>query len=267
MSRRVAGGITGMTLFPCLRQAVDYAGADAAFQALEMMYTHSRHRFAIWGRDIYDQVCRITLADAAEPRARVRLVMRVGVWCGAGTPLLPSSAGGDEVLCMAFLCGILFHQCDDSADARLALDGHTQARRAAYPRVAAALTAARCDAEERQCAVRVLFRALMREIGRELARLSWGRVRAAVRVRPYAMHWLGEAAKAACAPGGAGRAEDLRAFETDFGEGASALGVCGGLVAHEAEHGDTALDARRARGGEGAGHDGTGGGGEDRVQL
>lgn len=200
-----------------LRAAAERGDADAALQVLMVLFVHHRHRFSARGRELLESVCQIPLERATQPRAVVRLVMRVGVWCGAGTPLLPCGAG-DEVLCMAMICGVLTHQRDDTEEQRIALDGHTQARRCAYPRVSAALTAARCDAEERQCVVRVLFRALLREIGRALARLSWARVRAAVRVRPYAMHWLEETAKAAYAPGGQGRARDLLAFERDFSQ-------------------------------------------------
>ena len=49
------------------------------------------------------------------------------------------------------------------------------------------------------------------------AALRWAKGRLAVRVRPYALHWLEEHAKAQCAPEGHGRKRDREAFEADFG--------------------------------------------------
>ena len=40
--------------------------------------------------------------------------------------------------------------------------------------------------------------------------------RDAVRVRPYALHWLEEVAKARCAPSGEQRSRDREAFEADL---------------------------------------------------
>ena len=45
----------------------------------------------------------------------------------------------------------------------------------------------------------------------------WKRVQWAVRVRPYALHWLEEHAKLHYAPEGAGHARDRASFEAAFG--------------------------------------------------
>ena len=55
-------------------------------------------------------------------------------------------------------------------------------------------------------------RALWDEAKRHSARV-WTLFRWAVRVRPYALHWLEEHVKVQCAPGGAGRKRDRAAYE------------------------------------------------------
>ena len=49
-----------------------------------------------------------------------------------------------------------------------------------------------------------------------LASVRWGKVRAAVRARPWLLAWQQHTAERLCAPGGAGRRADHEAFEADF---------------------------------------------------
>ena len=53
----------------------------------------------------------------------------------------------------------------------------------------------------------------------EAARAStrWEKVRAAVRVRKYAIAWQEHVAELVCAPNGSGRRADLAAYVADFG--------------------------------------------------
>ena len=49
-----------------------------------------------------------------------------------------------------------------------------------------------------------------------LASTRWEKVRAAVRVRKYAIAWQEHVAELVCAPNGSGRRADLAAFVADF---------------------------------------------------
>ena len=51
---------------------------------------------------------------------------------------------------------------------------------------------------------------------RRVALVRWELIRDAVRARGVVVFWMGEAAKAACAPGGAGRQTDAVAFANEF---------------------------------------------------
>jgi hypothetical protein len=48
------------------------------------------------------------------------------------------------------------------------------------------------------------------------ARLRWSKVRWAVKVRPYGLHWLREANERLCAPGKSWSERDKRAYAADF---------------------------------------------------
>lgn len=47
-------------------------------------------------------------------------------------------------------------------------------------------------------------------------RFRWSKVRCAVKVRPYVLHWLREANESLCAPGKSWSERDKRAYAADF---------------------------------------------------
>lgn len=203
-----------MAMLADLFRAVDRADADTAHAALRDLLRTQRAVFSFHCDALTALVAHIPLHRASAPRELVAIAMLVGTWCGQRL-LASLPPCGDETLRTAMVCGSYARTSAHGGHAQVEGVGPLMGRKDNLRIDAAFARAERMSPIKGFVDVQILFASLLATLQQDLVRLSWARVRAAVRVRPYALHWLEVVAMSQCAPEGAARKRDRLAFEAD----------------------------------------------------